>query len=245
MNNTKDQFKSSFSRTAVIARREFNSYIASPILFIIMTAFLLFTGIFYFRDFYAAGRADMRFFFTLLPFLFMLFIPAITMKQFAEERNTGTFEMLLTMPVTTANVVAGKFIASLLVVCIMLAPTLVYVLSLGTAGAPDYGMIAGGYIGTIFLAAVYVSAGLFASSLTHNQIIALLLSFAICTFFSTVDFIVQFVPGKVFSVLSYLSASYHFKNIAKGVLDFRDIIFLVTMTLFFLILSAQSIEERR
>jgi ABC-2 type transport system permease protein len=245
MNNILKEFKYNLSKSFVIAGKELKSYTSGPILFILMTAFLLCTGIFFFRDFYAAGRADMRFFFTLLPFLFMVFIPAITMKQLAEEKNTGTIEMLITMPVNTGTIVTGKFFASLLVVAIMLAPTLFYVLSLGTVGNPDYGIIAAGYIGTFFLASVYISAGIFASSLTHNQIIAWLLSFAICTFFTTVDFIVQLIPNQFFVILSYMSASYHFKNIAKGVLDFRDLIFMISMTLLFLILSAQSIDDRR
>ncbi|MFW6366414.1 MAG: ABC transporter permease subunit [Spirochaetota bacterium] len=245
MNKAMDTCMYNLKKSMVITAKELKSYIASPILYILLTAFLLYTGIFYFWDFYATGRADMRFFFTLLPFVFTFFIPAITMKQFAEERNTGTLEMIITMPVTTGDIVFGKFLASLAVVCIMLVPTLFYVVSLGTAASPDFGMIVGGYVGSVLLAALYVSVGIFASSLTHNQIIAWLLAFAICIFFTTVDFVVQFVPGKIFSILSYLSASVHFKNIAKGVLDFRDITFLVTVTVLFLILSAQSIDERR
>ncbi len=240
-----DSYKEGLNRTAVITGKEFKSYITSPILFIIMFAFLACTGIFYFWNFYRVGRADMRFFFDLLPFLFMFFIPAITMKQVAEEKNTGTFEMLVTMPVTTENIIAGKFFGSLSVAGIMLAPTLLYIVALATAASPDYGLVAAGYVGAVLLASVYVAVGIFASSLTHNQIIAWLISFALCVFFTMVDFLVQFLPGKLFSFMSYISASYHFKNIAKGVLDFRDITFLLSMTLFFLILSAQSIEERR
>ncbi|MDA3899162.1 MAG: ABC transporter permease subunit [Spirochaetes bacterium] len=245
MNNTVNLLKYNFRQTYVLYKKELKSYVGSPILYIIMTVFLLLTGVLFFKDFYAIGRADMRSFFNMLPFFFMLLIPAITMRQIAEERSKGTLEMVVTMPVTTSNIVTGKFFASLIVVLLMMLPTLLYVVSLGLAGAPDYGMIVAGYIGTVFLAAAYVAAGIFASSLTHNQIIAWLIATAICVFFTMIDFFIQYIPGKFFAILNYLSASFHFQSLAKGVLEFRDIIYFVTVSLFFMILSVRSIEERR
>ena len=245
MNNNLNNLKYSFGQTRALFGKELKSYVGSPILYIIMTVFLLLTGVFYFKDFYMIGRADMRQFFNVLPFFFMFFIPAITMRQIAEERSSGTLEMIITMPVSASNIVLGKFFASVAIVMIMMAPTLFYVLSLGVAGVPDYGMIVAGYIGTIFLAAAYVAVGIFASSLTKNQIVAWLVSTAFCVFFTMIDYFIQFIPGKIFAFLNYISASYHFQGLAKGVLEFRNITYLITVSLFFIILSVRSIEERR
>lgn len=239
------KFRESCRTSSVLFRKEMGSYVQSPILYIIMTIFLVILGVLYFRDFYMVGRADMRNMFGLLPFLFMFIVPAITMKQFAEERSSGTLEMLITMPVTTGVAVAGKFFASLIVMLIMLAPTLLYVLSLGMAGQPDYGMILGGYIGTVFLAALYVSIGIFASSLTKNQVVAWLISFAICAVVTLIYYVLQFLPGWFFSLLSYLGSGYHYENVTKGVLDFRDLSYFTTGSLLFLLLAAKTIDNRR
>jgi len=225
--------------------KEFKSYTGSPVVYILISVFLVVSGVLYFWNFYMRGQADLRVFFNLLPFLFMIMIPLIAMRQFSEEQNSGTIEMLLTMPLSIAEIVAGKFLACMSLVGLMLSPTLVYVITLKLSGSPDFGPVIGGYAGALFLGGAYIAVSLFASALTGSQVVAALSSIAICTFFTMIDFVVQFLPGKIFSILSYIGTSFHFESISRGIIDFRDLAYFITFTLFFLLMTHTIIEERR
>ena len=164
----------------VIFERELKSYFTGPIAYIVTGLFLLITGILFFTLFFLQGRAELRQFFGYLPILLSFFVPALTMRVFAEERRSGSIETLLTLPVTELDVVVGKYLASLAGTLIMLAPTLLYIIPVEVFGSPDYGPIAGGYLAAILLCAGYTAIGLFATSVTKNQIIAFFTGFIIC-----------------------------------------------------------------
>lgn len=242
---SKELVRKNLSHIGTVFSKELKSYTSSPVVYILVVMFLLLSGVLYFWNFYLRGQADLRAFFNLLPFLFMIFIPLVTMRQFSEERNSGTIEMLLTMPLTTVEIIAGKFFASLALVLFMLAPTLFYVLTLKLAGSPDFGPVVGGYAGAILLGAAYVAVGLFASAMTKSQVVAALVSVALCVFFTMIDMLVQFLPGRIFSLLSYSGTAFHFQSVSRGIIDFRDLAYFGTFTLFFLLLTHSIIEERR
>ena len=165
---------------AHIFKKEFKDYFVSPIAYIVISIFLLVTGWFFFTPFFLYDQASLRNFFSLLPLMFSFVIPAVSMRLFAEELNVGSYESLLTLPVTFNDIIIGKFLASLAFVGIMLIPTLSYPISISFMGQLDIGPVIGGYIGSIFLGGAFVSISLFASSLTRNQIIAFIVGVVIC-----------------------------------------------------------------
>lgn len=227
-----------------IMKRELRAYFISPIAYIVITVFLLFTGFFFFKDFFYFNQAEMRGFFQLLPLTLIFVVPAITMRYFSEEMQSGSFEILMTMPVETVDVVIGKFLAGTISVAIMISPTLVYLITLLIVGSPDIGMVIGGYLGAILLAAAYVSIGIFASSLSKNQIIAFIVALSINFLFWIIDKITIFLPSSL-NGLAGFGTDYHFQNIAKGIIDSRDIIFFLTIIVISTLLTAKILEERR
>ena len=234
------------SRTEVkaITRKELRGYFGSPIAYIVITIFLIFTGFFFFKDFFYVNQAEMRNLFQLLPLMFTFVVPAVTMRLFSEERASGTLEILLTMPVKTSHIVLGKFLGATLFMAIMIAPTLVYLFTILLVGSPDMGPVIGGYIGSILLAGAYVALGLLTSSLSRNQIVAFITGWALCFLLWLVDKITLFLPGPL-SFLEYLGSDFHFQNIAKGLLDTRDIIYFLSVMALALLLTGRVLEEKR
>ncbi len=212
-----------------ILTKEFKDYFISPIAYIVISIFLLVTGWFFFATFFLFNQADMRSFFNMLPITFSFVIPAITMRLFSEELNVGSYELLLTLPVTFKEIVIGKFLAGLLFVVAILVPTLSYPIFISFLGQLDWGPVIGGYIGAVFLAAAYTAVGLFASSLTRNQIIAFIVGVIICFSLTLIDNMLFFFPQSILAVIGYLGADYHFKNIAKGIIDSRDILYFLSV----------------
>ena len=213
-----------------IFKKEFRAYFISPIAYIVISVFLLVTGWFFFSTFFIYNQADMRNFFTLLPLVFAFIVPALTMRLFAEELSVGSYETLLTMPVTFLDVVLGKFMAAVAFIGAMLIPTISYPICISFLGQLDWGPVIGGYIGALLLGATFSAVGLFSSSLTRNQIIAFIVGMAICFALTLVDRMLYFVPGNVVTFLEYLGANYHFQNISKGIIDSRDILYFVSMS---------------
>ncbi|MBQ9631160.1 MAG: ABC transporter permease subunit [Treponema sp.] len=220
-----------------ITKRELAAYFTSPIAYIVTAIFLATSGIFFFSVFFLHGRADLRSHFGLLPILLSLFVPALTMRLFAEEKRSGSIETLLTLPLTVTDVVAGKFFAAWIFSLTMIAPTLLYIIPLVIFGTPDAGPIIGGFIGAGLLCAAFSAIGVFTSSLTKNQIIAFFAALAICIVLTMIDTFLVFLPGQVVSFFSYISASAHFTSIARGIIDSRDIIYFVSITVFFFYLT--------
>jgi len=216
-------------KTIHILKKEFRSYFTSPIAYIVISIFLLVTGWFFFSTFFIYNQASMRNFFNLLPIVFSFIIPAVTMRLFSEEFNIGSYEILLTMPVTTMDVILGKFFAAVLFICVMMIPTIAYPLIIAFIGELDWGPIIGGYIGTVFLGASFTAIGLFSSSLTRNQIVAFIIGAAICFALIMIDGISFLIPSSILGIVGYLGTNFHFQNIAKGVIDTRDIIYFLSI----------------
>ena len=214
---------------AQIAGREFKDYFISPIAYIVIALFLVLTGWFFFSTFFIFDRADLRGFFALLPTVFSFVIPAVTMRLFSEEMNVGSYETLLTMPVTFGDIALGKFFAALGFIAAMLVPTLSYPLFISFVGNLDPGPVAGGYLGALLLAGGFCSIGIFASSLTRNQIVAFILGSAMCFTLTVIDKMLFFVPASLASWVGYLGAALHFQSIAKGVVDSRDLIYFLSV----------------
>ena len=212
-----------------IFKKEFKSYFVSPIAYIVIAIFLLVTGWFFFATFFLVGQANLRNFFSLLPIIFSFVIPAITMRLVSEELNIGSYEILLTMPVTLTDVVLGKFLAAVAFVIAMLVPTFTYPVTVTALGQLDWGPVAGGYIGAVLLGAAFSAIGLLASALTRNQIIAFIVGLAVCFILTLIDKMLFFLPRSMLGVLTYLGADYHFQNISKGIIDSRDIIYFLSV----------------
>ncbi len=228
-----------FSEMSAIMKKELRSYFNSPIAYIVISIFIGFTGFFFFIqfEFFAFNQAEMRTLFQLMPWMLSLAVPAITMKLFSEERHSGSFEILMTLPVSTFDIVLGKFLAGTFFSMIMISPTLIYLFTVVFLGTPDFGPIIGGYIGLFFLSAAYTSIGLLASSLTRNQIISLISACA-------AGFSLVFIPSK-FGMVSYLGTEYHFQNIAKGLIDSKDIIYFISICALSLLFTMRVVEDRR
>jgi gliding motility-associated transport system permease protein len=213
-----------------IFKKEFSDYFISPIAYIVISIFLLVTGWFFFATFFLYGQASLRNFFSLLPLIFSFVIPAITMRLFSEELNIGSYETLLTLPVTFKDIILGKLLAGTALITTMLIPTLAYALTVTLIGQLDWGPVIGGYLGAILLGAAYASIGLFASALTRNQIIAFIVGMAICFSLTLVDKMLFFIPQSLLGVIGYLGADFHFQNISKGIIDSRDILYFLSVT---------------
>ncbi|WP_022664402.1 ABC transporter permease subunit [Desulfospira joergensenii] len=227
-----------------IALKEFKDYFISPIAYIVIALFLVVTGWFFFSTFFIFGRADLRDFFSLLPITFSFFIPAITMRLFAEEKNVGSYETLLTMPVSFTQIALGKFLAACFFTGAMLIPTLSYPLFISLIGEVDPGPVIGGYIGAMGLAGAYCAAGLFASALTRNQIIAFIIGCALCFTLTIIDRLLFFMPAAVVDLIEYVGAGSHFMNISKGIIDSRDIIYFISVAFIFLFSTHMIMHEK-
>jgi ABC-2 type transport system permease protein len=227
-----------------ILGKEFGTYFVSPIAYIVISIFLLITGWFFFMTFFLFDQADLRNFFGLLPIIFSFVIPAITMRLFSEELNVGSYEILLTMPVTFRQVVLGKFLASIVFVAAMLVPTLAYPVSVSFLGELDWGPVIGGYIGAMLLGAAFSAIGLFASSLTRNQIIAFITGMAICFSLTLIDKMLFFLPQLLLGFLQYLGADFHFRTISKGILDSRDVLYFLSVSFIGLYGTHLSLQEK-
>jgi ABC-2 type transport system permease protein len=216
-------------QTIPIFKKEFNSYFVSPIAYIVIAIFLLVTGWFFFATFFLVGQANLRNFFSLLPIIFSFVIPAITMRLVSEELNVGSYELLLTLPVTLTDVVTGKFLAAVAFIIAMLVPTFMYPITVAALGQLDWGPVIGGYLGAVLLGAAFSAIGLFASALTRNQIIAFIVAMAVCFILTLIDKMLFFLPRSMLGVLAYLGADFHFQNISKGIIDSRDIIYFLSV----------------
>ncbi len=227
-----------------IIKREFKSYFLSPIAYIVIALFLIITGWFFFSVFFIAGRADLRDFFAMLPIVLTFAIPAITMRCYAEELKSGSFEILLTLPVTQLEILLGKFTAALGFIVIMFMPTLSYPIFITLLGDLDWGPVVGGYIGAILLAASFCSIGVLASSLTKNQIVAFIIGTAICFFLAIVDKMLFLLPTGLTGFLQFICADYHFRNISKGILDSRDLAYFLSVSFIALYGTHILVKER-
>lgn len=228
-----------------IYKKELKSYFNSPIAYIVITVFLLISGWFFATNFFLMGQATVRTALSVIPLIFIFFIPAISMRTIAEEKKAGTIELLVTMPTKDEEIVLGKFFAALTLIGIALLFTLIYAFTASLLGNLDEGPTFAGYLGLLLLGGVYLSIGIFASSLSENQIIAFIIGIAIIFVFFMLDKVLIFMPGPVVSILEYLSVDYHFNSIARGVIDTRDLIYYASLIMLALALAVRSLESRK
>lgn len=233
------------SNISAIYKKEIRAYFYSPVAYILIALFLLITGWFFGTNLFLVNEATMRNIFSVVPLIFIFFIPAITMRTIAEEKRSGTIELLCTTPVTETQIVLGKFFASLVLLCAAILSTLVYVIILAFLGAPDGGIILAGYIGLILMGAAYSAIGIFSSTISANQIVAFIISFFIIIVLFLLDKFLYFIPIWLGSILQYISIDFHFQNIVRGVIDSRDIIYYLSVIFIFLFFACKSLYKRK
>lgn len=237
-----------------IIKKELNAFFASQIAYLVVGVYLVINGLFLWvfegdLNILHAGFADLTSYFFIAPWIFLFLIPAITMRSFSEEKSTGTFEILKTKPVSNMQIVLGKFFASVLLVLFALAPTITYVYSIYELGNPigniNLGSTLGSFIGLIFMASTYVSIGLFSSSLTNNQIVSFIISVFICFFFFYgFEAIASFSLFGIYDdFVQKIGLTNHYNSLAKGVIDTRDLLYFISVTLFFILLTKKNIER--
>ena len=232
--------------TKHIFKKEFRAYFVSPIAYIVISVFLVIIGWLFYSTFFLERQASLTRFFSLLPITFAFVIPAVTMRLFSEEINVGSFELLITLPVTFRDIILGKFLAAVAFVALMLSPTLVYAVTTSMLGDLDWGPVIGGYFGALLLGAAFSAIGLLASSVTRNQVVAFIIAVAICFSLTLLmDFVLFFLPSWLVGVFQYLSANFHFQNIAKGVLDSRNILYFLALTFATLFTTHLVMQEKK
>lgn len=232
----------------VIAKRELRSFFDSLMAYIMLVLFLGFSGFFtwlFGSDVFLVGQASLQSFFNVAFWTLFFFIPALTMRLLAEENKTGTIELLLTKAVTDRQVVVGKFLSTLLLVAIALAFTLPYPFTIATLGNLDWGEVICGYLGLLLLSASYIAIGLFASSITNNQIVAFLTALFIGLFFHLIFNVLagQFT-GSLGLFFDALSLSQHFESISRGVVDSTDVVYFLSVVFVGLMLAEVSLAKR-
>jgi ABC-2 type transport system permease protein len=218
----------------VIAKREMRSYFDSPVAYIVLVTFLLVSGWMYFSALFLTGQADMRTFFAPSPFsptmLLVVLAPAVTMRLIAEERKTGTLELLMTLPVSDRDVVWGKFLAAFGLLTVALSGTCVYAVTVRGLGRLDIGPVFTGYVGLLLFSASLLSVGLLCSVLTRNQIVAFIVGFLVCAALYFVYWLQFFLPQTLAPIVEFMSVSFHLDNLARGVIDTRDVLYYLTLT---------------
>jgi len=231
----------------IIAKKELKAYFNSPLAYIFINVFLIITGWLFFQNYFVLGNADMRYFFGLVPWMFLFIVPAITMRVWAEEKKLGTIELLLTMPLKDHEVVLGKFLACFLFLGITLASSFMIPVIVLWSGPADLGVILASYIGALLMGSAYISLGVWLSSYTDNQIIAFILALITSFLFFIVGqvFVLQSIPSFLTGFFQFLGIGAHFDSIARGVIDSRDILFYLSFISFFLFLNVQQIAGRR
>jgi len=232
-----------------ISKRELQSFFDSLMAYVMIILFLGFSGFFtwlYGSDVFFVQQASLQSFFGIAYWTLFFFIPALTMRQFAEENRSGTIELLLTKPINDWQLVLGKFLSTLILIIIALGLTIPYYISVANLGPIDHGAVWSGYLGLIFMSAAYISIGIFTSSISNNQIVGYLLALFIGIFFQIIFGILSgSVGGFLGKLLDYLSVSTHFESISRGVIDSKDIIFFLSIIFLGLLLTEVNIRKRR
>ncbi|HXT79395.1 MAG TPA: ABC transporter permease subunit [Acetobacteraceae bacterium] len=235
-----------------VARRELAGYFATPVATVFIVIFLVLQGAVTFNlgQFFDRGQADLNPFFTFIPWVFLLLVPAITMRLWAEERRLGTIELLLTLPLTQAQAVLGKFLAAWAFCAIALLLTFPFVITVNILGQPDNGVIASGYVGCLLVAGAFLSVGSAMSALTRNQVIAFVLAVAVCFVFAVAsyplvtDFLSHNIPA-LGAVARRIAVIDRFQDFTRGIVSLRDVIFFATFIGFWLFLNTVLVDQRK
>jgi len=240
-------------QTTVILRRELASYFATPLAYVFILLFLVLAAAlaFYLGGLYERGQADLVPFFNFHPWLYLFVVPAIAMRLWAEERNSGSIELLLTQPITLWQAVLGKFLAAWLFIGIALALTFPIWITVNYLGDPDNGAILAAYLGSLLMAGGFLAIGSCMSALTRNQVVAFILGTAVCFVFLLAGFplvlsVVQsWAPQALIDAVASLSVYAHFQSIVKGVLDLRDLLYFAMLIAFFLLATVVMLDLRK
>jgi len=234
-----------------ILKKEINSFFASPIGYLVIAIFLLLNGLFLWVfkgefNILDNGFADLSTFFLLAPWILIFLIPAVTMRSFSDEKKQGTLELLLTKPITTLQLVLGKYFGAFLLILIALIPTLLYVYTVYQLGNPlgnlDFGSTLGSYFGLLFLVAAYTAIGVFASTISDNQIVAFIVAVFLCLFFYIgFEGIADVISS---NTVEQLGMNAHYKSMSRGVLDTRDLIYFLSVTILFIALTKFNIKKQ-
>lgn len=239
--------KSQYLKTIyILFKKELMSYFNSPIAYVFIGVFLVAGNWLFFNTFFLAAQASMRNYFILLPWIFLFLSPAITMRLWAEEKKSGTIELLLTLPLSDWQTVLAKFFSAMAFLFISLLFSLTIPVSIVFLGNLDSGPVIGGYLGALFLGGSYLALGLFISSLTRNQIIAFIISLAasFAAFIVGADFVLAGAPQTFTPIMKFIGLGSHFNNIARGVIDTKDVIYYLSFIFLFLWLNVRVIEGR-
>jgi ABC-2 type transport system permease protein len=238
--------------TLIIARRELGGYFATPVAVVFIVIFLALQGVLTFNlgNFFDRDQADLGPFFNFIPWVFLLLVPAITMRLWAEERRLGTIEMLLTLPITQAEAVVGKFLAAWVFCGIALVLTFPFVITVNILGRPDNGVIATGYLGALLVAGCFLAIGSALSAATKNQVIAYVIGVAVCFVFAVAsyplvtDFLSRNAPVLA-DIARHISVSQRFQSFTRGIIAVRDVIFFASFIGFWLFLNTVIVEHRK
>lgn len=241
------------NNTWILCKRELNSYFSTPIAYVFIVVFLLLSGLttFYIGNFFVRGQADLVAFFSFHPWLYMLFIPAISMRLWAEERKSGSIELLFTLPLTTWEIILGKYLAALIFTAISLALTCPLWIAVNYLGKPDNGVIVASYIGSMLMASSFLACGAAISALTKNQVIAFILTLLSCLLMNLagfpmlIDFLRGWMPNVVVNTISSFSFLTNFDTISRGLLDISSIVYFVTLTMLCLFANTVIIETKK
>ncbi|MBU0506935.1 ABC transporter permease [bacterium] len=219
-----------------LTSKELKELFSSPVAYVFMTTFLFLVFWLFFSNFFVVGQASLRYFFDWFPLLFIVFLPAITMARWSEEKRSGTHELLLTLPVSETTLVLGKFFACVIILVCTLILTIPLVITTSFLGDLDTGQSLAAYLGVFLMGITYLSLGLFISALTKNQVIAFLFTVVILFVLYIINepFVTAYAPKTLIPYLQYTSLSYHFEAMMRGVLDSRDIVFFLSLTGVFL-----------
>lgn len=236
-----------------VMRRELTGYFATPVAWVFIVIFLVMSGVFtfYIGSFYDRGIADLAPFFQFHPWLYLFLVPAISMRLWAEERRSGTIELLLTLPITTWQAVAGKFLAAWVFIGLALALTFPTWLTVNYLGAPDNGAIAAAYIGSWLMAGGFLAIGSCISALTRNQVVAFIISVVVCFGFllsglpMVQDLFSGWAPQSVLDAIADFSFLAHFAAISKGVIDLRDIVYFALVMTFWLVANSIILDIKK
>ncbi|MBV9170240.1 MAG: ABC transporter permease subunit [Chloroflexi bacterium] len=228
-----------------VATRELRSYFLSPLAYVVIALFLALSGYLFALILSSSRTATLNGLISNVSVLYLFIVPAVSMRLLAEEQRSGTIELLLTNPVQEWEIVVGKFLASIMLILVMLGLTLLFPLFLFIFGQPDSGPIITGYIGVLLQAAAFLAVGLWASSLTQNQIVAALVAFALLLILWLSDNLGQFLGGTIGTIVSYTSVINHFQSFPQGVIQTNDVIYYLTVISAGLVLSTLSLQTRR
>ncbi len=235
----------SITKIIIIFKKELRFFFFSPIAYIFSSLFLVASGIFFFSRFFLIANNSMEEYFLTLPLILSFTIPPITMSLLSSEFQSGSYELISTQAISTLDIIIGKFLASWCFMLFAIAPTIVYAITLSFIGRLDLGPVIAGYVGTIFLVMMMCSIGVFASSITKNQIVALVVGLSIMILFTFFfRFLAVLFPSLV-NLINYISSASHFVNASLGIIDLRDIVYFLSVTVIFLYASYITIENRK